>query len=542
MTTPRTALVIGAGIAGPVAAMALRKAGIRPTIYEAHPSGAEGIGTFLTIASNGIDALRAIGADQTALAAGFPTPTITLCSTTGKNLGTARTGLTLPDGTTSHTLKRADLYQALYQEAARRGIDVQHGKRLTAAEPTGNGVRAVFDDGTDAAADVLIGTDGIHSTVRKLIDPTAPAPTYIGLINLGGYARGVEVDAEPGSYTMIFGKRAFFGYVLTPSGEVWWFANIPRRDEPARGEAEAITAAQWQARLAALYAADAGPAARLVEASDTAGISKASPIHSIPHLPFWHNGRMIVIGDAAHAPTPTSGQGASLSIEDTIVLAQCLRDLPTPEVAFTRFQALRRPRVERIIKQAARINSSKTATPLTRILRDATLPAIMKMAANSKQATAAYRYHIDWDTPPPPHTTTRPRPTQRTTGHLPVHTSPVVRHELTLPPRQHALIDAGPRRWVRCRRLRQRRTRGAGAPGREQDVLPAPECHPPSPPTRPRHPSPAADRWAVAMIRAPNRQSVRSQGSSGAASSRVQMGGDRREQVARLERAPPHIA
>jgi 2-polyprenyl-6-methoxyphenol hydroxylase-like FAD-dependent oxidoreductase len=397
MTTPRTALVIGAGIAGPVAAMALRRAGIQPTVYESRPSGAEGVGAFLTIASNGIDALRAIGADQTALAAGFPTPTITLRSTTGKNLGTARTGLTLPDGTTSHTLKRADLYQALYQEAARRGIDVQHGKRLTAAEPTGKGVRAVFDDGTDAAADVLIGADGIHSTVRKLIDPTAPAPTYIGLINLGGYARGVEVDAEPGSYTMIFGKRAFFGYVLAPSGEVWWFANIPRRDEPARGEAEAITPAQWQTRLAGLYAADAGPAARLVEASGTAGISKASPIHSIPHLPAWHNDRMI--GDAAHAPTPTSGQGASLSIEDAIVLARCLRDLPTPEVAFTRFQALRRPRAERIIKQAARINSSKTATPLTRILRDATLPAIMKMAANSKQATAAYRYHIDWDTP-----------------------------------------------------------------------------------------------------------------------------------------------
>ena len=124
---------------------------------------------------------------------------------------------------------------------------------------------------------------------------------------------------------------------------------------------------------------------------------RASPIHSIPHLPAWHNGRMIVIGDAAHAPTPTSGQGASLSIEDAVVLAQCLRDLPAPEVAFTRFEALRRPRAERIIKQAARINSSKTAGPITRVLRDATFPAIMKMAANSKQATAAYRYHIDWD-------------------------------------------------------------------------------------------------------------------------------------------------
>ena len=258
MTTTRTAMVIGAGIAGPVAAMALRKAGIQSTVYEAHPTRAEGIGTFLTIASNGIDALRVIGADEPALAAGFPTPTITLRSTTGKNLGGARTGLTLPDGTTSHTLKRADLYQALYQEAARRGIDIQHGKSLAAAEQTSGGVRAVFDDGSDAVADVLIGADGVHSTLRRLIDPAAPAPTYTGLINLGGYARGVEVDAEPGSYTMIFGKRAFFGYVA-PGGEVWWFANVPRRDEPARGEAEAISPTQWQTRLAGLYAADAGP-------------------------------------------------------------------------------------------------------------------------------------------------------------------------------------------------------------------------------------------------------------------------------------------
>ena len=399
MTTTGTALVIGAGIAGPVAAMALRKAGIRPTVYEAHPSSAEGVGTFLTIASNGIAALRVIGADELALAAGFPTPAITLRSTTGKNLGRAHTGLTLPDGTTSHTLNRADLYQALYQEAARRGIDVQHGKRLAAAEQTSGGVRAVFEDGSDAVGDVLIGADGIHSTTRRLIDPTAPAPTYVGLINLGGYARGVAVDAEPGSYSMIFGKRGFFGYVLAPGGEVWWFANIPRGDEPARGETEAITPAQWQPRLAELFAADAGPAAQLVQASGPADITRASPIHSIPHLPAWHNGRMIVIGDAAHAPTPTSGQGASLSIEDAVVLAQCLRDLPTPEMAFTRFEALRRPRAERIIKQAARINSSKTAGPITRALRDAILPAVMKMAANSRQATAAYRYHIDWDAP-----------------------------------------------------------------------------------------------------------------------------------------------
>jgi FAD-dependent urate hydroxylase len=399
MTHTRTALVIGGGIAGPVAAMALQRAGIQATVYEAHPHGAEGIGIFLTLASNGIDALRTIDADPRALAAGYPTPGILLRSTTGKDLGVARTGLSLADGTTSHNLKRADLYQAIHDEATTRGIVIQHGRRLVDIEPASDGVRARFEDGTDATGEVVIGADGIHSAVRRLIDPNAPAPTYVGLVNLGGYARGVPVEVEPGSYTLIFGKRAFFGYVLAPDGEVWWFANVPRRDEPARGEVEAIPPEAWQRRLAELYANDAGPAVRLVAASDPADIKNASPIHSIPHLPRWHTDRMVVIGDAAHAPTPTSGQGASLAIEDAVVLAKCLRDLPDPQQAFARFEALRRSRVERIIKVAARINSNKTAGPLTRVVRDAILPVILRITTNSKQVNQQYRYHIDWDTP-----------------------------------------------------------------------------------------------------------------------------------------------
>jgi len=403
MTHTRTALVIGGGIAGPAAAMALQKAGIQATVYEAYENTAQGIGAFLTIASNGIDALRTIGADGLALSAGFPTPRIMLRSGTGKNLGTVGTGLSLPDGTTSHTLKRAALYDAIHDEATSRGIVVHHGKRLIDAEQTSDGVRAVFEDGSDATGEVLIGADGVRSVVRRLIDPNAPAPTYIGLVNLGGYARGVSVDAEPGSYTMIFGKQAFFGYALAPGGEVWWFANVPRGDEPARGEVEAVTAHEWQRRLAELYAEDAGPAVQLVQASDTADIMQASPTHSVPHLPAWHAGRMIVIGDAAHAPTPTSGQGASLSIEDGVLLAKCLRDLPDVQRAFARFEALRRPRAERIIKQAARINSSKAAGPVARVFRDAMLPVILKMTANSKQVNEVYRYHIDWDGPVPAH-------------------------------------------------------------------------------------------------------------------------------------------
>jgi 2-polyprenyl-6-methoxyphenol hydroxylase-like FAD-dependent oxidoreductase len=84
MTHTRTARVIGGGIAGPAAAIALQKVGIDPVVYEAHPTGADGIGVFLTLASNGVDALRALDVDRPALAAGFSTPAITLRSHTGK--------------------------------------------------------------------------------------------------------------------------------------------------------------------------------------------------------------------------------------------------------------------------------------------------------------------------------------------------------------------------------------------------------------------------------------------------------------------------
>jgi 2-polyprenyl-6-methoxyphenol hydroxylase-like FAD-dependent oxidoreductase len=386
-------MIIGGGIAGPAMAMALQKAGIDPVIYEAHPAAADETGAFLTVATNGISALRVLDADAAVLDAGFPTPAIVLRSCTGKRLGANSTGWTLPDGTISHTIMRADLYRALQEQARQRGITVAFGKRLVSAEQAGDGVRATFADGGSAEADLLIGCDGVHSAVRQAIDAGAPKPAYLGLITIGGYARGVSVQSEPGSYEMIFGKRAFFGYALAPSGEVWWFANVPQAREPARGEVQAIGSEEWRHRLAGLFAGDAGPAVRLIEA--TPQLTGASPIHAMPHLPAWHSDRMVVIGDAAHAPSPTSGQGASLSLEDAVVLARCLRDAPPP-AALDRFEAERRRRAERIVKWAARISSSKAAGPAGRVIRDTLMPVFMKMAASSPMMKEMYGYQLEW--------------------------------------------------------------------------------------------------------------------------------------------------
>jgi 2-polyprenyl-6-methoxyphenol hydroxylase-like FAD-dependent oxidoreductase len=229
-----------------------------------------------------------------------------------------------------------------------------------------------------------------------LIDPDAPLPAYAGLLTTGGYVRGVAVDTEAGSYEMIFGKRAFFGYVLAPDDCVWWFANLPRRDEPTRGALDTSGGA-LRRHLIDLFEADAGPAVSLIEATDKP--APLSPIHTLAHLPRWHRGGCVVIGDAAHAPSPTSGQGASLSIEDALVLAKCLRDIADVQRAFQVFVALRRPRVERIIKRAARINNNKAPGPVAAVLRDLVLPPIIKFTADTKASTRQYAFHVDWNSP-----------------------------------------------------------------------------------------------------------------------------------------------
>jgi 2-polyprenyl-6-methoxyphenol hydroxylase-like FAD-dependent oxidoreductase len=169
-----TALVIGAGVAGPVAAMALQRAGIHAEVFEGRVTGADELGAFLTLQVNGMDALRAIDADGPVRGLGFPTRSLRFFSGTGKELGTMTMGEALPDGTVSHLVRRADLYSALRDEAVARGASIAYGKRLVDAVSEGGRVRATFDDGTTAEGDLLIGCDGIHSRVRAILERPRP--------------------------------------------------------------------------------------------------------------------------------------------------------------------------------------------------------------------------------------------------------------------------------------------------------------------------------------------------------------------------------
>jgi 2-polyprenyl-6-methoxyphenol hydroxylase-like FAD-dependent oxidoreductase len=397
--TARTALVIGGGVAGPVTAMALQRAGIDATVYEAHPHGAEDVGAFLTLQINGISALRAIEAEHVVDEVGFATPMMRFTSGTGKDLGAISTGGALPDGTVGQTLQRSDLYRALRDEALRRGARIEYGRRLVEAAASGDGVTATFADGSRASGDLLIGADGIRSRVRTVIDPAAPPARYVGLLNIGGYASGMPLDRAVGEYHMVFGKRAFFGYAIAPDGTIWWFANPPRRDEPSADDLAAMSSDRWRAWLLDLFRVDRSPAVDIIRA--TTHPLRGWATHDLPTVPTWHNDTMIVIGDAAHATSPSSGQGASMAIEDAVVLAKCLRDLPAVPAAFAAYERLRRERVERVVAAGARTSNTKIAGPVGRVFRDLGMPLFLRMMAGRGERSLAWmhRYEIDWETP-----------------------------------------------------------------------------------------------------------------------------------------------
>jgi len=390
-------LIIGAGIGGPAAAVALRRAGFEPVLFEAREAPAESAGLFLTLVVNGLRVLRELDLlDAVLRADAVPTPLMEFTSTTGKSLAKVPNGW-LDDGTPSLTLMRGALQKALVDAACARGIAVHHGRRLIGCHSTPAGVVVRFDDGTEAEGDLLVGADGIHSAVRRAAFPDAPAPSYTGLLNLGGFVADSGLPPTPDTIRMVWGQRAFFGYAVRPDGEAWWFANVGQEREPARGELEAVPAEEWRRRLRDLFADDPPFIAELVQRTPHIG---ATPIHDMPSLPAWQRGRVVLLGDAAHAVSPSSGQGASQALEDAIVLAKCLRDVAPVEAALALYEALRRPRAERIVAAGRRRGTYKAPKSRAAIrVRDLLLPLAMRVFANERRLAWIHDYRVRWNEP-----------------------------------------------------------------------------------------------------------------------------------------------
>ncbi len=389
------ALVVGGGIAGPAAALALAKAGIESEVLERRPVVDPEAGSWLTVAPNGLAALQAMDILEEVRDEGVPSRANVVYGATGRRLGKVSLGRPLDNGLVALTMKRSWLAARLEREAERRGIAVRLGAEVADVTDSGDHVEATLADGTVLTADLLVGADGVHSRVRQAIDPQAPASRYVGLTNFGGITRNTAIadDLEPEAWHFIFGSRAFFGAHPTPTGDVVWFVNVPE-PEITGERRRTTTEAAWARRLLALVQEDAGPAAELVRTGrlELAGDNT----YDLGHVPTWSRGRMLIIGDAAHAPSPSSGQGAAMALEDAVVLAQSLRDHADVPAAFAVYEKARRERVEKIVAVGARSSSSKIPGPVGRRLQELMLRFAFRYVITDRSTAWMSDYRIRW--------------------------------------------------------------------------------------------------------------------------------------------------
>ncbi|CAM3911693.1 FAD-dependent oxidoreductase [Smaragdicoccus niigatensis] len=387
--TVKTALIIGGGIAGPVAACALQKAGVEARVFEAYAGPAFNIGSTLGFAPNGLAALDVIGAGDAVRAIALP------MTHTVMNLGRKSVPLpALKDVEPLQVVDRSDLQSVLHDHAVKAGIEFEYNKRLVNAEENPDGVVAHFADGTSATADILIGADGIKSLVRTLIDPNAPDAEYTGVLGFGAYAR-IDRTLPEETMTFSYGKNAYYIYWTQPDGRVGWGANLPHRYLTST-QAREISAVDWLRILEATYGGD-NPAGELIAGTDPADLVAIGGNHIMPPVPHWHSQRMVLVGDSVHAPSNSTGQGASLAIESAIQLARCLRDIDDPTTAFDTYERIRRPRVEGIAKRGKRINQTKTMGPIMRRTLPVLMPLATKMMKLNEVMSREQRYVIDWD-------------------------------------------------------------------------------------------------------------------------------------------------
>lgn len=332
------AVVVGGGVAGSACAVALRRIGMRVTVYERHEDPGGPVGSFVSLAANGLRSLAALGCLAAVQLAGFAVPRQRMWSAAGKLLADVPRGRRVDDPLHSITVMRADLVSVLRAEAGRLGANIVTGERPT-----------------HATADLVVGADGIWSETRRLVVPSAPEPTYAGTYTVSGVSTGQ--DEEPGTFNMIFARHGTFLYLPAPDGTVWWSVQIVSI-APLEDPAAAFT--------------DAPRATAILGATrETHGTTLN---HVLPPLPAYHKDRTILVGDAAHPVG--AGQGASLAIEDAVVLAQHLDRAPTVPQALATYTEARRPRTAKLAKLATSNREAKTAGALTSHLRNLIMPIV----------------------------------------------------------------------------------------------------------------------------------------------------------------------
>ncbi|MEU5084726.1 MULTISPECIES: FAD-dependent oxidoreductase [Streptomyces] len=365
MSTPRTVLVIGGGAAGNAATVLLRRAGIAVNLVEAKDDWNATAGSGITLQGNALRVLRELGVWERVKESGF---------------GFDSVGITAPDGTVLHVardvrtggddlpatvgMERPRLQRILIDAVRAGGARVRLGTRATEFEQDADGVTVRFTDGTEGRYDLVIAADGIGSATRAAVGITdKPEPTGMAIWRVAAPRPAGVVRTD-----LTYGGPAYIaGYCPTGDTTIYAYVVEANRD---RAAIPPETYADEMRRLASSYGghwADITP-----HITDPAKVNYTWFDRMLVEGP-WHRGRVVLAGDAAHCCPPTLAQGAAMSLEDALVLAELLTSGREWDDALLReYHERRMPRVRAVVEASVRLGQWQLDG-----VRDADVPGLM---------------------------------------------------------------------------------------------------------------------------------------------------------------------
>ena len=357
MTCASTAVIIGGGVIGLSASIALAKAGVRCEVVE---MAAEALGASLGISGRAADALKELGVYDACFKAGKvfekDSTAAAMMDSAGRMLSPSPKRPEWPGASPTIGIYRPVLARILTDAAEALGVTVTRGLSVDRVEDgdddDNGGATVALSDGSERRCDMVVAADGIWSRTRDRLFPEGPKPRYAGQVSIRWMAPGPPIEAEHW-YMSPAGRLG--GYAL-PHGDVYVPTVINRADGSRIGEDEA------RALFTGLL--DSFTAPRIVELR-----RRLTPDAKLIARPFewlllpdpWFRGRTILIGDAAHATTAHMGMGGGMALEDAAVLGQSVRDGATLPEAYRAFMARRFERVRTVVETSVALSRLEQA-------------------------------------------------------------------------------------------------------------------------------------------------------------------------------------
>jgi 2-polyprenyl-6-methoxyphenol hydroxylase-like FAD-dependent oxidoreductase len=336
--TERRAVVVGAGIGGLAAAIALQRAGFRPIVLERAAELRE-LGFALLLAGNAVKALRLLGVAERVVSQSEVGRDGELRATDGRVLKhVGLDAIRRAIGEDAVCTLRQVLHGALIDALDER--ELRTGARAVQFAQSADGVEVALEGGEVVRGSLLVAADGLHSTVRAALHGDALRAS--GLVAYRGVCRDASWSVTGSQY---FGRGVEAGVARAGGGSVYWY--LSQRSHPIRDRLD-----PKQAALEIVRGFDLALVS-LIERSHPTDIRRDALFDREP-LRSWGNGRVTLLGDAAHPMLPHAGQGAAQALEDAVVLGRCLAANPDIPAALRRYEQLRLARTSQVVRIARR--------------------------------------------------------------------------------------------------------------------------------------------------------------------------------------------